>query len=118
MSAINLSFDIIGDSGNNLVILHGLLGMGRNWAGIARALNKDRRVLFVGLRNHGTSPWADEMTYEAMAADVAHLINNHCDGKADIIGHSMGGTDGHDPGAHRAEISRTHCDRRYRAGTL
>ncbi len=91
MSAINLSFDIIGDSGNNLVILHGLFGMGRNWAGIARALVKDHRVLIVDLRNHGASPWADEMTYEAMAADVAHLINNHCDGKADIIGHSMGG---------------------------
>ena len=92
MSTVPLNFDSAGDGADSdTVILHGLFGMGRNWAGIARTLSATRRMLTADLRNHGDSPWDDEMTYEAMAGDVAELIESHCRPPAQVIGHSMGG---------------------------
>ena len=73
------------------MILHGLFGMGRNWAGIAKALSKTHRVLTVDLRNHGASPWDDAMDYRLMADDVAKLIEAQFNGAVAVIGHSMGG---------------------------
>ena len=73
------------------VILHGLFGMGRNWATIAKALSKTRRVLTLDLRNHGASPWDNAMDYPLMAGDVAKLIEAQFDGAVAVIGHSMGG---------------------------
>ncbi|MDD9876862.1 MAG: alpha/beta fold hydrolase [Magnetovibrio sp.] len=90
MSAIDLAFEESG-AGSGVVILHGLFGMGRNWAGIAKGLAGAHRVLTVDLRNHGASPWADEMNYPVMAADVARLIEAQFDGPAAVVGHSMGG---------------------------
>ena len=90
MTSLNLNFDSIG-AGPPVIILHGLFGQGRNWAGIARGLSNTHTVFTVDLRNHGQSPWADEMTYQAMAADVAHLIASHTSAPVALIGHSMGG---------------------------
>ena len=88
--AIELAFSDAG-AGPPLVILHGLFGSGRNWASVARALARDRRVLRVDMRNHGRSPWDPVHDYPALAADVARLIGAHCGGRADLLGHSMGG---------------------------
>lgn len=72
------------------LVLHGLLGQGRNWQAIAKRLAHGRRVLAVDLRNHGQSPHDPCMTYAAMAGDLAALIAK-AGGRASIIGHSMGG---------------------------
>lgn len=87
---LDLAFSDIG-AGRPVVILHGLFGSKRNWGAIAKPLSAHRRVLCLDMRNHGESPWADEMTYPAMAADVAHFIHRHGLGPVDLIGHSMGG---------------------------
>jgi pimeloyl-ACP methyl ester carboxylesterase len=78
-------------AGPPLVILHGLFGSARNWAGIAKVLAARRRVLAVDLRNHGASPWSDAMGYADMAGDVAALIEARGFGRAAVLGHSMGG---------------------------
>jgi pimeloyl-ACP methyl ester carboxylesterase len=79
-------------SGEPLLILHGLFGSAANWGRIARELARDHRVIVADLRNHGRSPHADEMTYEAMAADVAALIERLSPERPlTLIGHSMGG---------------------------
>jgi len=77
--------------GPPLVILHGLFGQARNWAGIAKGLADRRRTIALDLRNHGASPWAEEMDYPAMAADVAAAIEALPEGAAELVGHSMGG---------------------------
>ena len=77
-------------SGTPLLIVHGLFGSGRNWRAIARHLSKDRPVVTVDLRNHGDSFWNDDNTYPALADDLAKIIS-HLGGKADVLGHSMGG---------------------------
>ncbi|MBK1697274.1 alpha/beta fold hydrolase [Rhodovibrio salinarum] len=81
---------VTGD-GPPLVVLHGLFGQAKNWATIAKGLADGRRVIAADLRNHGASPWSDEMTYPAMADDVAGLIEQLPEGRAEVLGHSMGG---------------------------
>lgn len=87
---LDLAFNVSGE-GPPLLILHGLFGWKRNWGAISRTLSAHHRVFCLDLRNHGESPWSDVMTYDAMAADISHFIKTHTGGKADIIGHSMGG---------------------------
>ncbi len=90
--AIDLAHTIIDGSGDKppVLFLHGLYGQGRNWGGIAQGLDADRHRVLVDLRNHGASPWDDDMRYDAMAADVARLIET-VGGRAAVIGHSLGG---------------------------
>jgi esterase len=73
-----------------LVIAHGLFGTGRNWGVIARRLADTRDVVTVDMRNHGESGWTETHSYADMAADLAEVIG-HLGGKADLLGHSMGG---------------------------
>ena len=73
-----------------LLIVHGLFGSARNWGVIARRMAADRDVIAVDMRNHGESPRADTQSYEDMAADLAEVIDS-LGGRADLLGHSMGG---------------------------
>ncbi|MCA0873275.1 alpha/beta fold hydrolase [Seohaeicola saemankumensis] len=73
-----------------LLIVHGLYGSARNWGVIAKRLSDERQVIAVDLRNHGNSPWAAPHDYPTMADDLAEVINAH-GGRADVMGHSMGG---------------------------
>jgi pimeloyl-ACP methyl ester carboxylesterase len=71
-----------------LLIAHGLFGSARNWGVIAKRLSAGRPVTAVDMRNHGASPWDDAHDYAALASDLAEVIG---DGRADVLGHSMGG---------------------------
>ncbi|MGI9492520.1 MAG: alpha/beta fold hydrolase [Geminicoccaceae bacterium] len=88
---IDLASQTYGDGGGPIVILHGLLGSGRNWTTIAKRLGNTHRVHTLDLRNHGNSPWTDEMSYELMAGDVGQFIETNGLGPVVLIGHSMGG---------------------------
>lgn len=91
MRTVDLASQVHGETGKPIVILHGLLGSGRNWATLAKRLGENHKVYALDLRNHGHSPWADEMSYEAMAADVRSFIETEDLGPVILIGHSMGG---------------------------
>lgn len=73
-----------------LLIAHGLFGSARNWGVIARRLSERRPVLTVDMRNHGESFWSASHGYGDLAADLAAVIAEH-GGRADVLGHSMGG---------------------------
>lgn len=88
---MKLNHTITGTAGGLPVVLaHGLFGQGRNMGAIARRLAETRRVVTPDMRNHGESPHADVHDYPAMAADLAGLIED-LGGRADLVGHSMGG---------------------------
>ena len=74
-----------------LVILHGLLGSSRNWQTAGRDLTDRYHVAALDLRNHGSSPHADEMTYEAMVGDVMAWMDAQGLAQVTLLGHSMGG---------------------------
>lgn len=90
--ALPLIIRELGGSGAPLVVLHGLLGSARNWqsAGVALA-ERGHRVLAPDLRNHGSSPWADDCSYAALASDVIAMLDQFALGPVHLVGHSMGG---------------------------
>ncbi len=91
--ALSLDFDRYGERSDKpaIVIAHGLFGSSSNWRGIARKLAETSEVFAVDMRNHGASPWGDDHSYEALAADLALFIQTHVEGPAIVVGHSMGG---------------------------
>ena len=78
-------------AGDPVVILHGLYGSSANWGSVARALAGRHRTILPDLRNHGDSPHRPAMSYEAMAGDVAELMDRLGLDVAALVGHSMGG---------------------------
>ncbi|OOF67592.1 alpha/beta fold hydrolase [Rodentibacter caecimuris] len=74
-----------------LVFIHGLFGDMNNLGIIARAFSENYNILWVDLRNHGQSFHSDEMNYDLMAQDLAHLLDYLSLKHVILIGHSMGG---------------------------
>ena len=78
--------------GQPLIILHGLLGISDNWAGIARNLaGEGFRVLVPDQRNHGHSPKHPVLNYYALTDDLSEFIESNQLENPVILGHSMGG---------------------------
>ena len=90
MPALDLHAARSGD-GPPVVIAHGLFGAGGNWGSIARRLSASHAVHVLDMRNHGASPWSDEMTYPAMAGDLLRYAAAEGLARPTLIGHSMGG---------------------------
>ena len=88
--SVNLHCEIQGE-GRPLLILHGLFGSGRNWAGLARRFAENYRVVNVDLRNHGKSPKTGTMTYLDMSGDLLSLVEGLKIRDINLVGHSMGG---------------------------
>lgn len=75
-----------------VVLVHGMGGDGRTWAGFARALVRTgRRVVAIDLRGHGRSARAGSYRFAEFAADVAGLCAHLGFGTVDLVGHSLGG---------------------------
>jgi pimeloyl-ACP methyl ester carboxylesterase len=74
-----------------LILLHGLLGSGRNWLSVAEAFAPERRVLTPDLCGHGDSPSNGPLDIPGLAADIASLIARENLPQADLLGHSLGG---------------------------
>lgn len=88
---VRLASDTSG-SGPLTVLLHGLTENRHSFDPLLPALGERYRVLRVDLRGHGESPDADSYASEAMAADVAAVIERAAPGQAPlVIGHSLGG---------------------------
>ncbi|MCC5827906.1 MAG: alpha/beta hydrolase [Phycisphaeraceae bacterium] len=82
------------DPAVTIVLLHGILGRGRNWFGIARALAQaDAGVQCVALDlpAHGASPAIEPHTVEHAATSIAQWIQAEIAGPVMLAGHSYGG---------------------------
>ena len=74
-----------------VLLVHGLFGSQRNWGLIVKRLTATHCAITADLRNHGDSPWCEDMSYGALAADISALITRLGCGPVDLLGHSMGG---------------------------
>lgn len=74
--------------GPPLVMLHGLLGQGKNLATAATGLAaRGRAVTTYDLPNHGRSAWTERLSFQ----DMAEVLAGELTGPVDLLGHSMGG---------------------------
>ncbi|MDY6054602.1 alpha/beta fold hydrolase [Micrococcus sp.] len=89
----DLSSVTVGNGPRRVVFIHGLMGRGRNFTGVAKALGGEFSVHLVDLPDHGLSPWTDHVDYREIADRVAaHLRADFAaDGPVHVLGHSMGG---------------------------
>jgi esterase len=78
-------------TGQPVIIMHGLFGMGDNWRTIARMLEDQCQSIVVDMRNHGRSPHDPEMNFQVMADDILELMDDLGLDQATLLGHSMGG---------------------------
>lgn len=79
-----------GTDGPQVVLLHGLLGQGKNLATAATALaGRGYVVTSLDLPDHGRSPWSDRLDYPSLAAAVARELEDL--GPVALLGHSLGG---------------------------
>jgi len=74
-----------------VVLIHGLFGSYENLGVIERSLSEQYQVINVDVRNHGRSEHRDEMSYPAMADDLAQTLDELNISQAAVLGHSMGG---------------------------
>ena len=84
-------FSRIYGSGEPLLILHGLFGMGDNWITLAKQFAENYEVHVIDQRNHGQSFHSDSWTYQDMVSDLEEYISAHQLGRVNLLGHSMGG---------------------------
>ena len=83
---------ILGDSGKDLFILHGFLGMGDNWKTHAKQwVAQGWRVHLIDQRNHGRSFWSTSFNYTLMTEDIHCYLTDNGIESATVLGHSMGG---------------------------
>ncbi|MEP0203057.1 MAG: alpha/beta fold hydrolase [Halioglobus sp.] len=87
---VKLHDSVLGE-GPDVVLLHGLFGMGSNLGSLARALQGRYRVHSVDLPNHGHSGWLDEASLVAQAQCVAQWLDERHLHSATFVGHSLGG---------------------------
>ena len=88
---MKLYFKKIGE-GKPLLILHGLFGLGDNWATLSKAFAENGFCVYqIDQRNHGRSEHSFDFSYDFMANDIKLLMRAENLSRADIIGHSMGG---------------------------
>ena len=90
INGLNLYFEVHG-TGEPLVLLHGGLGATEMLGDILPALAETRRVIAVDLQAHGRTADGDRpLSFEAMADDVAGLLQYLRIERADVIGYSLG----------------------------
>lgn len=78
-------------SGDDILLIHGLLGSLENLNMVAKGLVNNYRVTSIDVRNHGASFHGNNMNYNVLAQDVVNILDHLNIGKAHILGHSMGG---------------------------
>jgi pimeloyl-ACP methyl ester carboxylesterase len=91
VNGLDLYYVIHGE-GEPLILLQGGVGAIEMFGEVLPLLAEGRRVIAVDLQAHGRTADIDRpMTFEAMADDVAALIEHLGLGEADVMGYSLGG---------------------------
>ena len=91
VNGLEMYYEVHGE-GEPLILLHGGIGAIEMFGEVLPLLARNRQVVGVDLQAHGrTADIERPMTFEAMADDVAALIEHLGAGGADVMGYSLGG---------------------------
>jgi pimeloyl-ACP methyl ester carboxylesterase len=94
VNGVRLYYELHGDSGEPLVLVHGYTGDVTDWRHELPDFSRTHRVLVMDLRGHGRSETPKDRssyTVEQMASDVEALIDHVGFERYHLVGHSMGG---------------------------
>jgi pimeloyl-ACP methyl ester carboxylesterase len=94
VNGVRLYYELHGDSGEPLVLVHGYTGDISDWRHQLPEFSTTHRVLAMDLRGHGRSEAPSDRssyTVEQMAGDVEALIDQVGFERYHLLGHSMGG---------------------------
>lgn len=94
VNGVRLNYELHGESGEPLVLVHGYTGDITDWRLQLPAFSQSFRVLIVDSRGHGQSEApADRSAYSVghVADDVEALVDELDIGRYHLLGHSMGG---------------------------
>src|ERR1700722_18611281 len=86
-----LNYKKYGETGQHLVILHGLFGMLDKWHSLAVRFGTSFQTWTLDQRNHGKSPHSDDTDYNILAKDLLDFCDQHQISDPVVLGHSMGG---------------------------
>jgi pimeloyl-ACP methyl ester carboxylesterase len=94
VNGVEVYYQVFGE-GSPIIVLHGGLMSGSSFAPIMDTLTEHHQVIAIDLQAHGhTLPFDRPMTFEAMAEDVAGIIEHLKLDKPAVIGYSLGATTG------------------------
>lgn len=80
-----------GGEGRPVLLVHGITESGASWEPIVERLDQER-VITMDLRGHGASGTSDRYDLEAMASDVAAVVEaTGVAATVHLVGHSLGG---------------------------
>lgn len=92
VNGLSLYYEIHGEGGQPLVLLHGGLGGTVDFSQLLPLFAQTRQVIAVELQAHGHTADIDRpMSFEAMADDVAALVEQLGLETVDVLGFSLGG---------------------------
>ena len=92
VNGLELYYEIHGTADQAIILLHGGLGSTDMFDSIIPTLAQTRRVIAVDLQAHGRTADIDRpLTYEAMADDIAALVDYLELESVEILGYSLGG---------------------------
>ena len=80
-----------GGDGPDVILMHGLFGMGSNLSGLGRSLRDVCRVHLVDLPDHGRSAWTRHSDLRSMSNALAQWLQSRSIAGAHCVGHSLGG---------------------------
>ena len=88
--------NIDGKNGENrngaFIFVHGMFATRWSWHKMARDVCEatGRPVYLPDLRNHGESPWSDDVGFLFMCADLHRFLKDHELTNVTLVGHSVG----------------------------
>ncbi len=91
LSEITMHYEVYGESGHPLILVHGNGGSCKSLREAAQYLANNYTVYLIESRCHGKSSDADEITYDLMAKDIKEFIEALELEKPYLMGHSDGG---------------------------
>ena len=108
INGIDLYWDVAGDAGEPLVLVHGSWGDHHGWGLIVPALSRSFRVVAYDRRGHSRSERPVEPgRVDDDVADLAALIEHAAGGPAHVVGNSFGGVIALRLAAARPDLIRT-----------
>jgi pimeloyl-ACP methyl ester carboxylesterase len=90
-NGVNLYYELSGDRGDPIIMIHGSWGDHANWQAVVPGLSKNFRVLTYDRRGHSKSQkTTTQGSFDEDAMDAAALLDKLGLGRANVVGIQAG----------------------------